>query len=104
MTTTPSYDDEYGLRIGEVRRALLDERGHRLTRVTGEARQDLRPVLEVDAGLERPDLELAPHHFLRHPHAERTVAHDELGGLERTVDHVTVGHDARHEADAIGFR
>ena len=67
-------------------RALLRERGHGLGEVTGEARQHLRAVLEVDAGLQAADLELAPHHFLRHAHAERAVADDELGGLERGVD------------------
>ena len=51
--------------------------------VAGEARQHLRAVLEVDAGLQAADLELAPHDLLGHAHAERAVADDELGGLER---------------------
>ena len=86
-----------------LRRALLDERLHRLGEVAGEARQHLRAVLEVDARLQAPDLELAPHDFLRHAHAERAVADDELGGLERRRDGFALVDDARHEPDAVGF-
>src|SRR5262245_50481815 len=87
----------------ELRRALLEERGQRLTHVAGVARQQLRAVLEVDGGLEAPGLQVAPHDLLRHPYAERAVGADELGGLQRGVDDVAVGHDARHEPDAVGL-
>ena len=63
----------------------------------------LGAVLEVDAGLQAPDLELTPHDLLGHAHAERAVADDEVCGLERSVDDVAVGDDARHESDAVGF-
>ena len=71
--------------------------------VTGEARQHLRAVLEVDAGLQAADLELAPHDLLGHAHAERAVADDQLRGLERGIEDLAVGHDPRHEPDAVGF-
>ena len=92
------------LLVGELRRALLDERRHRLVQVAGEARQHLRAVLEVDAGLQAADLELAPHDLLRHAHAERAVADDQLGRLERGRRRtVAIGDDPRHEPDAVGF-
>src|SRR5437879_2110127 len=69
--------------VGEHRCPLLGERLHRLDQVAGEARQDLGAVLEIDAGLQAPDLQLTPHDFLRHPNTERAVAHDELGRLAR---------------------
>src|SRR4051794_25028033 len=81
------------LSVGEHRRSLLRERGHGFGQIAGKARQDLCAVLEVDAGLEAADLELAPHDFLRHADAEGTVADNQLRGLERRTDDVAVGHD-----------
>src|SRR4051794_19837504 len=69
------------LLVGEAGRPLLHERLHGLGEVAREARQDLRAVLEVDARLEAPDLELAPHDLLGHADSERAVADDELGGF-----------------------
>src|SRR5581483_1383129 len=72
-TTTPAV-----LRIaGEVRRSLLLKRSDGLLEVAGERGQGLRSVLDVDAGLEAADLELAPGHLLGHPHAPRAVGRDQ---------------------------
>ena len=68
---------------------------HRLGHVAGGAREHLRAVLEVDAGLQRADLELAPHDLLGHVHAERAVGEDELGLGEGGIDDAAVGNDAR---------
>src|SRR4051794_10685474 len=77
----PSSDIFRLLPVGELRRTLLAERGHRFDEVAREARQPLRAVLEVDPRLQRPDLELAPHDFFGHAHAEWTVVDDQRRGF-----------------------
>ena len=87
----------------EVGGPLLEEGGDGLGHVVAERREDLGAVLEVDAGLQAADLELAPHHLLGHPHADRAVGGDLLGDVERGVDDLAVGHDPADEADALGL-
>src|SRR3954471_19013670 len=92
------------LLVGEHGRALLREGLHRLYEIAGEARQHLGAVLEIDAGLEAADLELAPHDFLRHPDAERAVPDDELGGLAGRLDRASRVDDPGDQSDAIRLR
>src|SRR5881394_2280972 len=75
--TRPSCDIDVLLFVFDLRRSLLRERAHCFRQVASEARQHLRAVLEVDARLERTNLELTPHHLFGHAYTERTVADDQ---------------------------
>src|SRR4051794_39231786 len=79
--TRPASPDpsatETPLLVGEARGPLLHERLHRFHQITGEARKHLRAILEIDARLQAPDLELTPHDFLGHANTERAVADDQ---------------------------
>src|SRR5207302_10009198 len=52
------------------RRPPLDESGRRLRHVARGAREDLRPVLHVDGGLDVGRVEIGPHDLLGHHHGE----------------------------------
>src|SRR5436190_3422041 len=85
------------------RRALLQERAHRIRRRGSVRRHDLLAVLVLDRRSLGRQLERRPHALLGQPHAPWRQGGDLLGGLQRPIAQPVVVDHRRNEPDPLGL-